>query len=123
MHKPAILLFSIVLLSACQSAPRNWEPIVDRQGVDMNRYVADLAECRSYADGVDPAERAAVAAAGGAAVGGVVGVIAGDNRESAARGAAIGAVAGGVRGARQARQEINMIVRNCLVGRGYRVLN
>jgi outer membrane lipoprotein SlyB len=123
MRKSTIILLSLLVLTACQSAPRNWEPIIDRQGVDMNRYVADLAECRSYADSIDPAERAAVAAAGGAAVGAVVGVVAGDNRESAARGAAIGAVAGGVRGARQARQEINMIVRNCLTGRGYRVLN
>jgi len=123
MLKSVLILTVLLVLTGCQSAPRNWEPVIDRQGVDLNRYATDLAECRSYADSVDPAERAAVAAASGAAVGAVVGVIAGDSRESAGRGAAIGAVAGGVRGARQAREEINMIVRNCLTGRGYRVLN
>jgi outer membrane lipoprotein SlyB len=123
MRLAIIIVLSLSALTACQSRPYAWEPIIDRQGVDMNRYLSDLAECKSYGDEVQVAQTAASGAAGGAAVGGAVGVIVGDSSRSAARGAGVGAIAGGTRSAAAAQQERNIIIRNCLTGRGYRVLN
>ena len=42
---------------------------------------------------------------------------------SAERGAGVGAVTGGVRGAREGVRETERVVKQCLRGRGYRVLN
>jgi len=96
--------------------------IIDTKGVDMYQYQVDLEECRSYAAQVAVADRAATGAAGGAVVGGVLGAIVGDS-DTAKKGAGVGAVTGGVRGAASASQERDRVVRNCLRGRGYRVLN
>ena len=53
---------------------------------------------------------------------GAIGAITG-NSSSAARGAGVGAVSGGAKGASQGEQDEVRVVKNCLRGRGYRVLN
>jgi hypothetical protein len=95
-------------------------PIIDTKGVDLAQYQQDLAECEAYKDQVNTGEGVAKGTAGGAAVGGAIGAIAGG---SAARGAGIGAVSGGAESARIADREKADVVKNCLRGRGYRVLN
>jgi hypothetical protein len=56
-------------------------------------------------------------------VGGAVGVIVGDSSEAAARGAGVGAVTGGARGIAQGERDKVQVVKRCLRGRGYKVLN
>lgn len=106
-----------IALPACSGARG---PIIDTAGVDMQRYQQDLAECEVYATEVSTGRAVGMGAAAGAAVGGAVGAIAGG---SAGRGAGIGAVTGGAQSARISEREKDQVVRNCLRGRGYRVLN
>ena len=96
--------------------------IIDTQGVDMGEYYQDLADCENYARQVDVASKTTEGAVEGAVVGGVLGAVVG-NHETAERGAGAGAVLGGVKSNKRARFEQERIVRRCLSGRGYRVLN
>ncbi len=96
--------------------------IIDTQGVDMVAYQRDYADCQGYAGQVNTGQRAATQAVGGAVVGGAVGAIAG-NSNTAQRGAGIGGLLGLFRGASSGEQEKRRVLRNCLIGRGYRVLN
>lgn len=98
------------------------DPIVDTRGVDPAAHAKDMADCQQYADQVGVAERTAGGAAAGAAVGAAVGAVLGDSH-SAGRGAGVGAIGGGVRGAASGLRERQQVLRNCLRGRGYRVLN
>jgi uncharacterized protein YcfJ len=88
----------------------------------MARYEADLAECRVYSDEVRTGAKAAKGAASGAVVGGLIGGITGGS-DRAAEGAGVGAVSGGARGVNQGERDKVRVVKNCLRGRGYRVLN
>jgi outer membrane lipoprotein SlyB len=119
MMKRLLLPLVLVLPIACTSTD---EIIIDKKGVDMARYEQDLAECRSYATGVKTGEKGARGAASGAVVGGAIGAIT-DGGEGAAKGAGVGAVTGGARGLSQGEQTEVRVVKRCLAGRGYRVLN
>lgn len=111
-----------MVLSGCATSGANYRPMVDTKGVDMNRFEADLGECRQYAVQVSgAAEHAAAGAAVGAIFGAVLAAAAGsryDRGATARVGAITGAASGGVEGERNQRN----IIRNCLSGRGYRVL-
>lgn len=117
-----ILAASALLLQGCAGKPAD-RVIVDTWGVDPERYERDLAECEAHAYRVNTAGRAGGEAARGAVVGGAIGAILGSSRSAAARGAGTGGVLGGARGARAAEQEQLRVVKNCMRGRGYRVLN
>ncbi len=112
------ILIAAALLSACASRG----PIIDTQGVDMTRYDQDLAQCQAYSGQVNTGAEAGKSAVGGAAVGAVLGAIVG-NSGTVARGAGVGGVLGGARGAARGEGEKEQVVKNCLRGRGYRVLN
>lgn len=99
------------------------EPIIDRKGVDMSRYYGDKAECEVYANEVRRGEKIVRSAVGGAVVGGAIGAIVSRGSNAAERGAGVGAVSGGVRGAQEGIRETEQIVKQCLRGRGYNVLN
>lgn len=96
--------------------------IIDTQGVNMEAYYQDLHECRNYASEVSVASRTTAGAVTGAVLGGVVGAIGGDS-EHAQRAAGVGGVLGGVKGASSGYREKHQVVKNCLRGRGYSVLN
>ena len=96
--------------------------IVDTLGVDPYSYEMDLADCEAYAMQVSVGQRTAEGAVEGGLVGGVLGAVLG-NSDSAKRGAGAGAVVGGVKGNKGARHEQDRVVKRCLNGRGYRVLN
>lgn len=96
--------------------------VVDMQGVDPYRYEVDLADCEDYAYEVNIGKRTAGGAVEGAVVGGVVGAAVGDSN-TAGKAAGAGAVLGGFKANKRARYEQRRIVKNCLHGRGYRVLN
>ena len=105
------------LLAACSSAPG---PIVDTKGVNMTRYHEDLAECEVYADQVRIERGVAKGAAAGAAVGAATGAIL---DESVGEYAGVGAVAGGTKSAIRGDREKSQVVKRCMRGRGYKVLN
>ena len=109
----------VLLLAACTTTD---EIIVDRKGVDPAKYQQDLAECREYSSEVRTGEKAAKGAASGAAVGGMVGAAVGNSRD-AQRGAGAGAVTGAARGLNEGSRQEVQVVKQCLRGRGYRVLN
>lgn len=118
-----ILMFGLATaLAGC--AASQYRPIVDMQGVsDPFLYEDDLADCQSYARQVDPAANAVAGAVFGALVGAAFGVAIGDTSDFARTGAAIGAVDGAlVGGAGSAGTQVD-IIRNCMAGRGYVVLN
>jgi len=111
--------FALFLLAACASSR---QPIIDTQGVNMAQYENDLLECEAYADQINVAQRAGTGAVGGAVFWSIIGAIFG-NSSTAQRAAGAGAVSGGASGTIDGVQEKRQIVRNCLRGRGYRVLN
>ena len=112
----AVMLLS---LSACTTTD---EIIIDKKGVNMSRYKQDLAECRGYSSAVKTEEKGARGAASGAIVGGAIGAITGGG-DGAARGAGVGAVGGGARGINEGERTEVKVVKRCLRGRGYNVLN
>lgn len=118
MRSVPFALCAALLLAACASRG----PIIDTQGVDMTRYNQDLAQCETYAGQVNTGAEAGKSAVGGAALGAVLGAIVG-NSGTVARGAGVGGVLGGARGAARGEGEKEQVVKNCLRGRGYRVLN
>ncbi|MBE9539780.1 MAG: glycine zipper family protein [Proteobacteria bacterium] len=114
-----LAIVPLLILAACTTTD---EIIIDTKGVNMANYETDLAECRAYTEQVAVGEKTAKGAASGAVVGGAIGAIVG-NSSNAARGAGVGAVTGGARGVSQGEQDKVRVVKNCLRGRGYRVLN
>ncbi len=108
---PAILLLT---LTACST-----KPIVDTKGMDHAQFERDLAECTALAEQIDQGGTTLKSAATGALIGGLFGAISGN----ATTGAAFGGVAGGTSGGLSTDQEKASVIRNCLRGRGYTVLN
>jgi outer membrane lipoprotein SlyB len=117
-HSTSVLL-ALLVLTGCTTTD---EIIIDQKGVDMAAYQTDLAECKTYSESVQTGQKAGVGAASGAVVGGLIGAITG-GPEGAARGAGVGAVGGGAKGAGEGHEAEVQVVKNCLRGRGYRVLN
>ena len=123
MRVVLILTLGLWLTGCASNRPFVDEPIIDRKGVDMSRYYADKEECEAYADEVRTGEKVARGAVGGAVVGGAIGAIVNRGPDSAERAAGVGAVTGGVRAAQEGVRETERVVKQCLRGRGYRVLN
>jgi outer membrane lipoprotein SlyB len=119
LYLPVALVSALVLTSACTTTD---EIIIDKKGVNMVQYEQDLAECRAYSSEVKTSEKAARGAVSGAVVGGAIGAVV-DGSDGAARGAGVGAISGGAKGANQGGREEVQVVKNCLRGRGYRLLN
>jgi hypothetical protein len=103
-------------ISACASQPN---PIIDTKGVDMAAYRRDLAECTKYAEEINMAAGAAKGAAAGGAYGAAVGSING----RASEGAGTGAISGAAWSMLEGDREKQSVVKRCVAGRGYRVLN
>jgi outer membrane lipoprotein SlyB len=117
-HLSAILV-TLMAMTGCTTTD---EIIIDEKGIDMSAYQTDLAECQTYASSVKTGEKTAKGAASGAVVGGLIGAITGGS-SGAAQGAGVGAVGGGARGAMEGEETEVQVVKRCLSGRGYRVLN
>ena len=119
LQRASLVTVLTLALGACTTTD---EIIIDKQGVDMSRYDQDLAECKTYASEVKTGNKAAKGAVSGAVVGGLIGAAVGNSRD-AQRAAGAGAVTGGARGVREGEQTEIQVVKRCLIGRGYRVLN
>ena len=120
--RQATVISLVFLLAAVAACTTTDEIIIDKKGVSMASYEADLAECRPYSSEVKSAEKTARGAASGAVIGGAIGAITGGSSR-AVEGAGVGAVTGGARGASEGERDEIQVVKNCLRGRGYRVLN
>jgi len=120
-----LVILGSLALTACGGHPHHQaggDIIIDTRGVDMGAYYQDLHECRAYAAEVRTGEKVVGKAVTGAVVGGALGAIVGDS-DTAKRAAGAGGLLGGVKGAGQAHQEKQQVVKNCMRGRGYPVLN
>ena len=118
------LFVSTAFLGGCatQQMGANYRPIIDSRGVDFNRYEADLKDCQQYAhQTAGAAESAAAGAVAGAALGAVLAAAAG-SRYSRNQSARVGAVGGAVGAAAEGENNQRNIIRKCLAGRGYSVL-
>ena len=115
--KILIAVFGVLALMGCGN-----KVIVDPQGLDQASYERDLAECETYADEVSTGQKAGAGAVIGAAIGAAIGAILG-NTSAVARSAGVGAVVGGAQGTAKGENEKDQVLRNCLRGRGYKVLN
>lgn len=125
MIKLCLAASAVLFLSGCTKGYSYGAPdkvIIDTLGVDPYQYQVDLADCEEYAHQVSVGQETAEGAVEGAVVGGVLGAVLGDSG-TAKRSAGAGAVLGGVKGNKRARYEQDRIVKRCLKGRGYRVLN
>ncbi len=119
-----ITLTVTFFLAACANTGANYRPLIDTQNgaVDMNKYESDLQQCQQYAGQV---AGAATQAAAGAVIGAVFGAILasaagrGYDRGATTRAAAVTGAAGG---AAQGETDQRDIIRRCLGGRGYVVL-
>ncbi len=123
MHRTlmALIALSTTACSSVEELTGN-TPIIDTRGVNIAQYEQDLAACQSYADQVAIARQAGTRVIAGAVVGSVFGAVLG-NSETVQRGAGAGAIAGGTRGVGAGLHERHTVVKRCLMGRGYRVLN
>ena len=117
---------STIVVSVCLAfglASCAYRPVVDPKRSDMAKYETDLVECRQIAEKAPGAGAGAVVgAAGGYAVGQVFARTTGRSNvaNEAGRGAAVlGAAGGAGAGAKNKRQ----IIKNCMTGRGYAVLD
>jgi outer membrane lipoprotein SlyB len=134
MRALQIAAFMLVVTS---TAYANQNVIVDTKGVDATQYHADMYECQQYAQQVSPEEVDSAgksivgSTARGALLGAAGSAIAGG---SGSDGAKVGAGIGLVGGALHHRAEKNYaselseeqkfeVTRNCMVHRGYTVLN
>ena len=111
-------LITLLWLFGCASK----KPIIDTKGVDRVAYEQDLSECQAYAKEVDKAEKVAGGAAAGAIIGGGIGAVF-NGSKGATRGAGAGAIGGAAKGVASGEREEAQVIKNCLRGRGYRVLN
>ena len=115
-------LIALTILGGCAGA--TVRPIVDLKGKDQATYDNDLQQCQSYATQQSgAATTGAMAAAGGAVLGAALGLVAGGNRTGIAQTAGVGGVIGGAGGMFEGNKAQENVVKQCLRGRGYNVLN
>jgi outer membrane lipoprotein SlyB len=122
--KKIIAVTVCLALTACATRPsgENYQPIIDTKGVDTVRLESDLHECQAYARQVaGAAQQAAAGAVAGALLGAILAAAAG-SRYSRNQHAAVGAVAGMSSGAVAGERDQRDIIRRCMAGRGYNVL-
>lgn len=115
-------ILALTLTVGCAHRGQNYVPIVDMRTSDPRTLQIDVEDCQAYARKRPDAASAAVV---GAVLGAVLmAVMAGGNRSHnpgfwTAAGAATGA-AGAANGAQGTQEDI---IKRCLAGRGYSVLN
>ncbi len=135
MNRKKLLLSATLLLSVPTYTQANI--IVDTKNVDTQQYHADMYECEQLSQQIEHQAPNSLghdvlsSTAKGAAIGAAGGAISGGSGSSGAKaGAGIGLIGGALKhGAEKRRAEQNFdgqtqsVVRNCMVGRGYTVLN
>ena len=119
-----LTLSALVVAVTVGCAGANVRPLVDMKGVNEAAYVKDLSDCQAYAQQQSGmGETAAKGGGAGAVGGGLLGLVTGGNASGIAQAAGAGAVIGAAGGAFTGNQAQEAVVKRCLSGRGYKVLN
>jgi outer membrane lipoprotein SlyB len=110
---------AVAMINGCATRGANYEPLIDLRGTESKPIAQDIYDCQQYA-------KHALDAAGGAVAGAIAGALLmaiimprGFRNYGAGQGAAVG----GVAGAAQANDTQETIIKRCMAGRGYNVLN
>ena len=122
IFQPILFIFFVTSCATTGDGLPSTRVITDTQGVEMQKYNQDLYACRQYAAQVNVGSDALAGLIAGALVGAAIGAAIG-NSDTAERGASVGAISGVTDGASGALSEQDMVIKNCLIGRGYKVLN
>ena len=125
-------LFCILSVFAILLVPLSYasaDPVVDPSSIrNQDRYYRDNAECKAIAKeskgGVgNVAKDTAIGAGVGAGTGALLGAIGGSTGKGLGIGAVVGGVAGGGMSVYKNQKSYDQVYKNCMRGRGYRVLN
>ena len=127
MMKNVLTALLLITLSGCvanssSSIFESSKPVIDTKGVNMSQYEIDLEECSTFSEDISTGKSIVKGAATGAAVGAVIEAITDDVR-SRRDAIEVGAVSGGAQAGVRAVREKQQILKRCLRGRGYKVLN
>ena len=98
------------------------KPIIDTKGIDISQYELDLEECETFADEISTVKSIVKGTATGAAGGTVIEAVTDGSRRTKDA-TELGAIASGGKSGIRAVQEKEQIVKRCVRGRGYQVLN
>lgn len=123
MKKVVTIAVAAAFLAGCAAPMHSYQPLVDGD-TTSTQYQRDLEECRAYAMTKPSAENSA-------AVGAIVGALAGVALLALSGGrdgwgnevAGVGALLGGVEGYSKGADGQQGVIKRCLAGRGYRVLD
>jgi len=124
--KKIIYLLAILFIPATYVLA---DPVVDPASIkNQDKYYRDNAECKALAKenkgGVgNIAKDTAIGAGVGAGTGALLGAIGGSVGKGLGIGAVVGGVAGGGTSIYKNNKNYDEIYKNCMRGRGYRVLN
>jgi len=108
----------VAMIAGCAAHP---DPIIDTKGVDPDLLAEDWDECEVYTEEIIIAQGVGKGAAVGAAVGAATGAV--SNRREVDEATGLGAIYGGTRSGLDADRQKQQVFKNCMRGRGYRVLN
>ena len=124
--KKVVYIFAFLLIPAAYVIA---SPVIDPASIkNENKYYRDKAECKALAKdnkgGVGSiAKDTAIGAGVGAGTGALLGAIGGSVGKGLGAGAVVGGVAGGGMSVYKNHKTYDEIYKNCMRGRGYRVLN
>jgi hypothetical protein len=130
-----VIATAAVFAAGCASRPVNPNAVnigngmvVDGTGKDRNLIISDANDCQGIAQATNPEEKVATGAVVGAIAGALLGAViyrgSGlSGNSGAGYGAALGAISGTGAGASDAAVNLKVVLRNCMLQRGHRVLN
>jgi outer membrane lipoprotein SlyB len=119
MKRLAVAALVVLTMAGCATRGANYQPLIDTKGRDQAQLAQDTSECQVFAKQRMDAASGAVA---GAVLGAVIGALLMPHGFRN-QGAGYGALFGGASGAGSANDTQETIVKRCLAGRGYSVLN
>ena len=123
MKKTLTITLAAAILAGCAAPMHQYQPLIDG-GTDTEQYQRDLQDCRAYAMTKPSAgDSAAVGAIFGALAGVAILAVGGGRHGFGNEAAGIGALLGGVEGYSKGAQGQQGVVKRCLAGRGYKVLD
>ena len=122
----------VAMLAGCATAPPNtpgagsgkeYTPVIDMQGINSERYMADLGDCRAYSGTINVQDASISGAIGGAIVMAAFAAMLGGNHQTNTQAATAGGFAGLSSQGAKAIGKQERIIMNCMASRGYRVLD
>lgn len=127
--KNLVYIFSVLTFLLVPFTYVSADPVVDPSSIrNQDKYYQDNAECKAIAKenkgGVgNVAKDTAIGAGVGAGTGALLGAIGGGVGKGLGIGAIVGGVAGGGMSVYKNHKTYDEIYKNCMRGRGYRILN